>query len=188
MNELLAPLYYVLAHDPSLSQDFPKSMEEREKAAEADTFWCFQALMTHVSELYVCPSFFFFSSWLFSFEQYEQRQQQHVRYTRELDTGCAGISGCIKRFEKTLSNADVELATHLARQGVRSEFYAFRWLVTLNSREFELPEVRIYSPPSFWSDNNNNTKLRYWDFGMQSFPIGDTFVRTDLYTIFVQPC
>ena len=130
--------------------------------------------------------FFFFSSWLFSFEQYGQ-QQQHVRYTRELDTGCAGISGCIKRFEKTLSNADVELATHLARQGVRSEFYAFRWLVTLNSREFELPEVRIYSPPSFWSDNNN-TKLRYWDFGMQSFPIGDTFVRTDLYTIFVQPC
>ena len=63
------------------------------------------------------------------------------RYTRELDTGCAGISGCIKRFESTLSNADIELATHLSRQGVRSEFYAFRWLVTLNSREFELPEV-----------------------------------------------
>ena len=53
MNELLAPLYYVLAHDPSLNQDFPKSKEKRERAAEADTFWCFQALMTHVSELYV---------------------------------------------------------------------------------------------------------------------------------------
>jgi hypothetical protein len=57
----------------------------------------------------------------------------------------------------------VELSTHLARQGVRSEFYAFRWLVTLNSREFELPEV-----------------LRLWDaiFSDRRYFQSDGFIYT----------
>ena len=112
MNELLAPIYYVLAKDPSLASI--ADPKEREAAAEADAFWCFQALMNRVSEL----------------------------YTRELDVGgSAGISGCIAKFETLLEQKDPRLQAHLQASGVRSEFFAFRWLVTLNCREFQLPDV-----------------------------------------------
>eukprot|EP00940_MAST-03C_sp_MAST-3C-sp2_P002828 g2828.t1 len=111
MNELLAPLYYVMAHDTALPCD---ANDDKEFAAEADAFWCFQSLMNRVSEL----------------------------YTRELDVGgSAGISGCISKFEQRLREVDPQLFAHLQSSGIRSEFYAFRWLVTLNSREFELPDV-----------------------------------------------
>ena len=44
MNEILAPIYFVFANDPS--SDFSEY-------AEADSFYCFQNIMIHLKDIFI---------------------------------------------------------------------------------------------------------------------------------------
>ncbi|KAG5447078.1 TBC1 domain member 13 [Clonorchis sinensis] len=105
MNEVIAPIYYVFATDPD---------EQWRRYAEADTFYCFNNLMTEI----------------------------HTNFIRKLDNGqFPGIGGQIRLFMDYLSCFDKALFTHLSGIGLAPEHYAFRWLSLLLAREFRLPDV-----------------------------------------------
>ncbi|KAA0189726.1 TBC1 domain family member 13 [Fasciolopsis buskii] len=105
MNELIAPIYFVFATDPD---------EQCRQWAEADTFYCFNNLMTEV----------------------------HPNFIRNLDGGqVQGIGGQIRLLIDLLGRTDPHLLEHLSRLGLEPEHYAFRWLSLLLAREFVLPDV-----------------------------------------------
>jgi hypothetical protein len=81
--------------------------------AEADTFNCFSNIMVEVCDL----------------------------FTREMDSGSSGITGQLKNFNEIFHRACPSLAAHFDSLQVDPQFYAFRWLTTLGTRELELPEV-----------------------------------------------
>lgn len=84
---------------------------------EPDTFFCFMNLMSVMRDTFIKP----------------------------LDSSDGGIYGVIKAYSDMLRRHDKELWAHLERQGVNPQFYAFRWLTTLLSREFELPDaIRLW--------------------------------------------
>ena len=109
MNELLAPLYYVIAQALG---------EGREDEAEADTFYCFTNLMSEVRSLYV----------------------------KDMDKEEKGIYGSMRSLTALINEIDSEVGEHLDAIGVSPEFYAFRWLTTLGSREFDLPVSERSAP------------------------------------------
>lgn len=88
--------------------------EGREEEAEADTFYCFTNLMSEVRSLYV----------------------------KDMDKEEKGIYGSMRALTALIDEIDPEIGEHLLSIGVCPEFYAFRWLTTLGSREFDLP-VRL---------------------------------------------
>ena len=85
--------------------------EGHEDEAEADTFYCFTNLMSEVRSLYV----------------------------KDMDKEDKGIYGSMRSLTALINEIDLEIGEHLAAIGVSPEFYAFRWLTTLGSREFDLP-------------------------------------------------
>ena len=94
MNELLAPLYFVLAQD-----------EGNCKAhAEADTFYCFTALMMECRDLF---------------------ERTHDHNTSD-DAG-RGINAVLRRFMDRLKQHDSELHANLVHKSIEPTYYAFRW-------------------------------------------------------------
>eukprot|EP00053_Salpingoeca_punica_P002076 m.36063 g.36063 ORF g.36063 m.36063 type:complete len:402 (+) comp11372_c0_seq1:203-1408(+) len=104
MNELLGPLYYVMATDPR---------EEWRRHAEADTFFCFTALMSVVRDNFI----------------------------ETLDNSENGIRALMARMLKTLQKHDVALFDSLEKKALKPQFFAFRWLTLMLSQEFSLPDV-----------------------------------------------
>jgi hypothetical protein len=116
MNEIIGPLYHVLASDPD-----PKSQE----FAEPDTFFCFVTLMGEISD----------------------------NFNQTMDKSKYGITGNLKKFEDMLSTVDTEVHSLLETQGLKPQFYAFRWITLLLSQEFLLPDV-IEIWDCLFSDDN----------------------------------
>ncbi|PIC19551.1 hypothetical protein B9Z55_025061 [Caenorhabditis nigoni] len=105
MNELVAPIYYVFANDTD---------EEWAAYAEADTFFCFQQLMSEVKDNFI----------------------------KTLDDSICGIESSMSAFHNMISTFDPELHKHLTSTlEIKPQFYAFRWLSLLLSQEFPLPDV-----------------------------------------------
>ncbi|KAF1748512.1 hypothetical protein GCK72_024979 [Caenorhabditis remanei] len=105
MNELVAPIYYVFANDAD---------EEWAAYAEADTFFCFQQLMSEVKDNFI----------------------------KTLDDSICGIESSMSAFHNMISTFDPELHKHLTLTlEIKPQFYAFRWLSLLLSQEFPLPDV-----------------------------------------------
>lgn len=104
MNEIMGPLYYVFASDAD---------DEWAEAAEADTYYCFQLLMSEIKDNFI----------------------------KTLDSSSCGIESLLAEFNERLRNCDPELYNHLVDVGVKPQFYAFRWLSLLLSQEFSLPDV-----------------------------------------------
>uniref|UniRef100_A0A1I7US37 TBC1 domain family member 13 n=1 Tax=Caenorhabditis tropicalis TaxID=1561998 RepID=A0A1I7US37_9PELO len=105
MNELVAPIYYVFANDAD---------EEWAAYAEADTFFCFQQLMSEVKDNFI----------------------------KTLDDSICGIESSMSAFHNLISSFDAELHKHLTSTlEIKPQFYAFRWLSLLLSQEFPLPDV-----------------------------------------------
>uniref|UniRef100_A0A2P2I233 TBC1 domain family member 13-like n=2 Tax=Hirondellea gigas TaxID=1518452 RepID=A0A2P2I233_9CRUS len=102
MNEIIGPIYYVLATSP-----------EHAEHAEADCFWLFTALMAEVRDLFI----------------------------RTLDDSESGIGRLMGRLMDTLAVHDRVTAGKLNQQGIREQYFAFRWLSLLFSQEFALPDV-----------------------------------------------
>ncbi|CAJ0935543.1 unnamed protein product, partial [Mesorhabditis belari] len=105
MNEVIGPLYYVFASD---------SDKEWAEFAEADTFYCFQQLMTEIKDNFI----------------------------RTLDDSQCGIESMMRSFHELFNSFDAQLHQHMVIDlQILPQFYAFRWLSLLLSQEFALPDV-----------------------------------------------
>uniref|UniRef100_A0A1I7X4C9 Rab-GAP TBC domain-containing protein n=1 Tax=Heterorhabditis bacteriophora TaxID=37862 RepID=A0A1I7X4C9_HETBA len=124
MNEVLGPIYYVLASDPD---------SEWAEFAEADSFYCFQQLMSEIKDNFI----------------------------KTLDDSTCGIESTMSSFHALLASFDPTLHDHLVgRLAIRPQFYAFRWLSLLLSQEFSLPDV-INLWDSFFADPMRFSLLPY---------------------------
>jgi hypothetical protein len=83
-------------------------------AAEADTFFCFMGLMAEVRDVFI----------------------------KAHDNSATGVRGMLARFGAVLARREPAVAAHLARLRLDAQFYAFRWITTLLSREFALTPQR----------------------------------------------
>lgn len=111
MNEICAVLYFVFATDRDA---------EWRAHAEADTYFCFVALMSELRDLFL-------------------ENMDDTRY---------GLQGRILVLAHVLRRADARLSAHLAAQGLDTSFFGLRWITTLLSREFDLPDTTYVRTPS----------------------------------------
>ncbi|GMR34107.1 hypothetical protein PMAYCL1PPCAC_04302 [Pristionchus mayeri] len=124
MNEVLGPIYYVLAADHD---------EEWAEHAEADTFFCFQQLMSEIKDNFI----------------------------KTLDDSQCGIEQSMASFHSLIASWDPVLHAHLVqRLQIRPQYYAFRWLSLMLSQEFPLPDV-IGLWDSLFADTRRFTLLPY---------------------------
>jgi len=172
MNEIVGVLYYVLAMDPTTSSHASEDDREKQKFwadhAEADTYYLFQMLMNTMDFRDV--------------------------FVADLDhTSSTGLHARISNIEMLLQKHDPEVFNHMkGNLGLDSSFYAIRWLTTLLSREFQLPDtIRLWD--SMFASTHKENFLRYvcttmvmavrdqlllGDFGtclklLQNYPSGD---------------
>lgn len=116
MNEIIGPIYYVMASDPNA---------EFREFAEADSFFCFTALMGEMKDFFI----------------------------KTLDDSDSGIKSMMNRLSKVLEHEDLAVWSRLREQELHLQYYGFRWLTLLLSQEFPLPDVvRIWD--AVFSDNN----------------------------------
>jgi hypothetical protein len=83
------------------------------QAAEADAFFCFMGLMAEVRDVFI----------------------------KAHDNSATGVRGMLHRFGTILTRREPAVAAHLAGMRLDNQFYAFRWITTLLSREFAMPDV-----------------------------------------------
>eukprot|EP01062_Namystynia_karyoxenos_P049401 TRINITY_DN37834_c0_g1_i1.p1 TRINITY_DN37834_c0_g1~~TRINITY_DN37834_c0_g1_i1.p1 ORF type:complete len:902 (+),score=283.61 TRINITY_DN37834_c0_g1_i1:74-2707(+) len=98
MNEIAAHLMMCLSDDPATDSSL----------LEADTFFCFSALLTHLGN----------------------------NFCRALDGDASGLRGTMEAFTRCLAACDLPTAQKLEEQGLRPEYYAMRWLTLMFSQEF----------------------------------------------------
>jgi Rab-GTPase-TBC domain len=100
--------------------------------AEADTYILFNAIMSETRDIYVS----------------------------DLDTADTGIVGRIDNMQGLLKLHDPTVKSHLDNLGIEASFYAVRWLTTLLSREFLLPDtIRLWD--SMFASTHKENFLRY---------------------------
>ena len=130
MNELLAPVYYVFAHDGCDFRRFDPATGE----LIADD----SCLLEHTSDLFASSdtaesdAFFCFTSIM---------SQMRDRFIKSLDLSPTGVLSAIGNLNLLLKRIDPPLWAHLQQIGCDPRFYSFRWLTLLLSQEFELPDV-----------------------------------------------
>lgn len=105
MNELVGHLFFTFSKERVRLEPMD---------VEADVFFCFQGLLTHIAD----------------------------NFCRVLDFDrTKGVSQTIENYKRLLEFCDPELSAHLEQQDVKPEFYAFRWVTLLLSQEFLVPDV-----------------------------------------------
>jgi len=104
MNEIIGPIYYVLASD---------SRMDWKEHAEADCFFCFTNLMSDIRDFFI----------------------------KTLDDSSTGIQAMMVRLNNRLKEVDQAVSSKLQDQGIKMQYFAFRWLSLLLSQEFALPDV-----------------------------------------------
>ena len=106
--------------------------EEWACEAESDTYFLFNALMVEMRDVFV----------------------------PDLDNADTGIQGRISNMIALLSLHDPEVRCHLDDCGIDGSFYSIRWLTTLLSREFLLPDtIRLWD--SMFASTHKDNFLRY---------------------------
>jgi len=140
MNEIVGTMYYVLAMDPTTSGNSVGSKHERQSSwadhAEADTYFLFHSLMI--------------------------RMEVRDVFVADLDhDGTSGLHARISNIETLLQTHDPDVFHHLRdKLGIDSSFYVIRWLTTLLSREFRLPDtIRLWD--SLLASTHKENFLRY---------------------------
>merc|ERR1712241_919485 len=86
---------------------------EWKEHAEADCFFCFTNLMSDIRDFFI----------------------------KSLDEAESGINGIMNRLMGKLGRLDPEVKRVLDAQDIRPQYFSFRWLTLMLSREFPLPEV-----------------------------------------------
>lgn len=135
MNEIVGTIYYVLAMDPTASSGGNKQHFWADHA-EADTYFLFNALLN--------------------------KMEVRDVFVASLDhNSISGLHARIKNIEMLLKEHDPEVYNHLKVSiGMDSSFYAIRWLTTLLSREFRLPDtIRLWD--SMLASTHKENFLRY---------------------------
>merc|ERR1719300_1961084 len=120
MNEIIGPIYYVLAADSDL---------EWWQHAEADCFFCFTNLMSDIRDFFI----------------------------KTLDDSSTGIQALMIKLNNRIEEVDQAVADQLQQQGIKMQYFAFRWLSLMLSQEFSLPDVL-----TLWDallTDNSRTKL-----------------------------
>ncbi|KAH7624866.1 hypothetical protein Ndes2526B_g00233 [Nannochloris sp. 'desiccata'] len=123
MNELFAVLYHTFAvggHDGcsggSNDNGKNKNLENLNQPSSAE-----------------CAAFFCFIDLLGEFRD---------NFCQQLDNSIIGIKGTLGKLSSFLKSFDLSLWTHLEQKnGVIPQFYAFRWITTLLTQEFNFPDV-----------------------------------------------
>ena len=81
-------------------------------------------------------------------------------FVPDLDKADTGIHGRISNMITFLSLHDPEVRCHLDSVGIDPSFYSVRWLTTLLSREFLLPDtIRLWD--SMFASTHKDNLLRY---------------------------
>lgn len=100
--------------------------------AEADTFHCFTLLIAGMEDMFI----------------------------RQKDSSDSGIIAHLNQFVHLVRIHDVEVHDLLTTQGIDPAFYGLRWLTTILSREFNLPDtIRLWD--TLLADTNRNEFLSY---------------------------
>jgi len=100
--------------------------------AEADTYFLFNTLMIEMRDIFV----------------------------PDLDEADTGIQGRISNMTALLSLHDPEVRCHLVDIGIDPAYFAIRWLTTLLSREFLLPDtIRLWD--SMFASTHKDNFMRY---------------------------
>ncbi|KAL3936777.1 MAG: hypothetical protein SGBAC_007981 [Bacillariaceae sp.] len=100
--------------------------------AEADAYYLFHSLMMDMKDVFV----------------------------PEMDDSHTGIQGRIANLQRLLKTHDPEVFEHLQEVGIDASFFAIRWLTTLLSREFLLPDtIRLWD--SMFASTHKENFLRY---------------------------
>lgn len=100
--------------------------------AEEDTYFLFHALMMDIRDVFV----------------------------PDMDSHSTGIQGRIENMQRLLQTHDPDVHEHLQACGIDSHFFAYRWLTTLLSREFLLPDtIRLWD--SMFASTHKENFLRY---------------------------
>ncbi|XP_022084315.1 TBC1 domain family member 13-like [Acanthaster planci] len=89
------------------------SKQENREHAEADTFFCFTNLMSQIRDNFI----------------------------KSLDHSPDGINAKMERLMTMLGQCDPQVYRVFEREGLKPEFFGFRWLTLLLSQEFPLPDV-----------------------------------------------
>lgn len=100
--------------------------------AEADTYYLFHTVMIDMKDVFV----------------------------PDMDSHSTGIQGRIENMQRLLKTHDPEVHEHLQECGIDASFFAIRWLTTLLSREFLLPDtIRMWD--SMFASTHKENFLRY---------------------------
>ncbi|CAJ0630773.1 1367_t:CDS:2 [Entrophospora sp. SA101] len=105
MNKILGPIYYTMAND---------SDEKGRAHAEADSFFIFTLLMSHVRD--------------------------HFVGSLDMDDS-TGIGHTMKKLNRRLKNFAYDLWADLEKKGLHPTYYSFRWITVMLTQEFTLPDV-----------------------------------------------
>lgn len=77
-----------------------------------------------------------------------------------MDLADTGLGGRIENLQNLLHLHDPQVKNHLVDMGIDASFYAVRWLTTLLSREFLLPDtIRLWD--SMFASTHKENFLRY---------------------------
>lgn len=136
MNEIIGPIYYTFATDPNTEWKGKRWIcaivddSFRLEHAEADTFYCFTSLMTHIRE----------------------------NFMKIYDNSEFGILGRMQKFLALLKETAKDIYDLFEKQRLKPEFYSFRWITLLLSQEFHLPDVlRLWD--SLFADQDQNLQF-----------------------------
>ena len=106
--------------------------EEWADHAEADTYILFAIIMSEMRDIFVSA----------------------------MDTADTGLVGRIENMQNLLHLHDPQVRAHFDELGIDASFYAVRWLTTLLSREFLLPDtIRLWD--SMFASTHKENFLRY---------------------------
>ncbi|KAI9203443.1 rab-GTPase-TBC domain-containing protein [Polychytrium aggregatum] len=134
MNELLAPIYYVMAHDS----------EESRAHAEADSFFLFTALMSEFRDHFIRSLDNVQESMSPSSASPSSKRASISEVSMEQASG-NGIGNSMSRLMRRLRKRDPVLHKDFERKNIHPAFFAFRWLTVLLTQEFPLPDtLRIW--------------------------------------------
>jgi Rab-GTPase-TBC domain len=98
-------------------------------------------------------------------------------FVADLDDSKSGIQGRIANMQHLLERHDPELFHHLEDVGMDPSFYAIRWLTTLLSREFLLPDtIRLWD--SMFASTHKENFLRYV-CGSMVMKVRDELIKGD---------
>ncbi|KAL2912021.1 hypothetical protein HK105_208514 [Polyrhizophydium stewartii] len=135
MNEILGPLYYVLATNPA---------EEWRAHAEPDAFFLFTALMSEFRDHFIrhldnvaSPRYSKLSvPSTASLESLSMAAADDAEHANE-----TGIGESMNRLMRKLARVDPELHQNLNHKRISPVFFSFRWISVLFTQEFPLPDV-----------------------------------------------